>query len=214
MKNVMVVAGTGVVLAIATLWPASIFGAPIQVQLPPETAKFRPADLPGYQLALQKCGICHSADYIAYQPPALTLAQWSAEVTKMRHTYGAPLDDDDITSIAAYLAVAYGNATLDDLAIAATRRSNTSSKPTPLDGPTLLARNGCLGCHAIDQKIVGPSYKDVAARYRSDPLAQSKLEASIRGGSSGKWGAASMPPFPAIEAHDLCVLAAFVLAQR
>ena len=82
-----------------------------EIELPPETAKLRVSTLPGYQLALQKCGICHSADYIAYQPPHMTLVQWTAEVAKMQHAYGAPLEDAQIAPIAEYLASSYGDAT-------------------------------------------------------------------------------------------------------
>ena len=55
------------------------------VTLPLETARLKKSTLAGYQIALQKCGICHSADYISQQPPAMTAAQWTAEVRKMEH---------------------------------------------------------------------------------------------------------------------------------
>ena len=53
-----------------------------------DTSTLRASDLPGYAIALQKCGICHSADYISFQPPGMDLAQWTAEMTKMQHSYG------------------------------------------------------------------------------------------------------------------------------
>jgi mono/diheme cytochrome c family protein len=84
--------------------------APQSIELPPETAELRPAPAPGYRIALDKCGICHSADYIALQPPGMSFAQWSAELQKMKRAYGAPLDDDDIKLVAAYLAAEYGDA--------------------------------------------------------------------------------------------------------
>ncbi len=84
--------------------------APAPVMLPPETVKLRPSDLPGFALANQKCGICHSFDYIAYQPPHMTQPQWTTEVTKMQHAYGAALTDDEVRIIGAYLAAAYGDA--------------------------------------------------------------------------------------------------------
>src|SRR6478752_3586202 len=77
------------------------------VTLPLETAKLKPSKLPGYQIAMQKCGICHSADYISQQPPAMTATQWTAEVRKMEHAYAAPLSDSDVAQIGEYLAVTY-----------------------------------------------------------------------------------------------------------
>ncbi|MEO8937816.1 MAG: cytochrome c [Burkholderiaceae bacterium] len=86
------------------------FAAPADIALPPETVALRTSSLPGYAIAEQKCGICHSADYIAYQPPAMTVAQWTAEMAKMQHAYGAPISDEEVKLLGIYLASAYGNA--------------------------------------------------------------------------------------------------------
>lgn len=80
------------------------------ITLPAETAQLKLSDLPGYTLARAKCAICHSADYIQYQPPQLTQNQWTAEVQKMQRSYGAPLDADEIKLIGIYLATVYGDA--------------------------------------------------------------------------------------------------------
>lgn len=200
------------VLAAVTV-SVGVIAAPIQVKLPVEAAKFRPSSQPGYELALQKCGICHSADYIAYQPPALTLTQWTAEVSKMQHTYGAPIAEDEVIRIGAYLAVAYGSAKADDGAVIKVALAASAPVASATQAQALLTRNGCLGCHSVAQKVVGPAYKDVAAKYRQDPTAQSKLEASIRGGGSGKWGTVAMPPFPSLSPADLKTLAEFVRQQ-
>lgn len=79
------------------------------IELPPETAQLIPSTLPGYSIARQKCGICHSADYILYQPPGMTQAQWTAEVQKMQHAYGAPIDPSEIKLLGVYLTVVYGD---------------------------------------------------------------------------------------------------------
>ena len=80
------------------------------IALPAETAQLKPSDLAGYPLARAKCVICHSADYIEYQPPQMSQAQWTAEVQKMQRSYGAPLDADEIKLIGIYLASVYGDA--------------------------------------------------------------------------------------------------------
>jgi cytochrome c len=87
----------------------SAIAAPHTITLPAETAKLKESILPGYMLAQQKCAICHSADYINLQPPGMTLKQWTAEVTKMQHAYGAPISEKDINLIGEYLAVTYGS---------------------------------------------------------------------------------------------------------
>lgn len=181
------------------------------IKLPPETAKLKPSSLAGYQIAQQKCGICHSADYINLQPLAMTQTQWTAEVRKMEHAYAAPLSDSDVAQIGEYLAVAYGGAK--PPAVAAPAAATAPANAAVIDVQKLLAANACLGCHAITTKIVGPAYHEVALKYQNDGQAQAKLEASIRGGSSGKWGAVPMPAFAALSAAELKALAAFVLKQ-
>ena len=184
-----------------------------ELKLPPETARLKPSRLEGYQIAMQKCGICHSADYINLQPPAMSQMQWTAEVRKMEHAYAAPLSDTDVTQIGEYLAVAYGGAKPSATPVAATQSVKADAQATKVDAQALLTANGCLGCHAIAQKVVGPAYHDVALKYKNEPLAQSKLEASIRNGSTGHWGPTPMPAFAALSPAELKALAAFVLKQ-
>jgi hypothetical protein len=80
----------------------------LEVTLPPETASFRPSDLPGYALVQRDCLICHSAHYVQYQPSASPRAYWEATVKKMQKPFGAPFADDDIPAIVDYLVKTYG----------------------------------------------------------------------------------------------------------
>ena len=61
------------------------------------------------------------------------------------------------------------------------------------DGLENAKKAGCLSCHAVDRKVVGPSYKDVAAKYKGDADAEAKLIKKVRDGSSGVWGKVRMP---------------------
>jgi hypothetical protein len=70
------------------------------ITLPPPNITFK--DGPNVGLAQSRCLICHSADYVYIQPP-LTRAQWTAEVTKMQKTFGAPITDADIPLLVDYL---------------------------------------------------------------------------------------------------------------
>jgi cytochrome c551/c552 len=191
--------------------------APLSITLPPETAEFKPSALPGYPLARQKCSTCHSADYINFQPPGMSLAQWTAEAGKMQHVYGAPISDQDVTIIGAYLAATYGSARASDADVqAASYPSAGQSAQAPaakVDAVALLQNNACLSCHAIDHKVVGPAYRDVAARYANDPQALAKVTSSIAHGGSGKWGDIPMPPFAQLSADDLHSVATFILHQ-
>ena len=78
----------------------------------------------------------------------------------------------------------------------------------------LARKNDCMGCHAVATQVVGPAYKDVAARYKGDPEAVAKLMKSIREGSSGSWGQLAMPPHPKLSEADLRKLATWVLGTQ
>tara|TARA_R110002110_G_C13470525_1_gene720941 strand:+ start:54886 stop:55530 length:645 start_codon:yes stop_codon:yes gene_type:complete len=192
-----------------------------EITLPADTSRLQESALPGYAIALQKCGICHSADYIHFQPPGMTLAQWTAEMNKMQHSYGAPITADEIEQLGAYLAVTYGSASATDPAIVAlTDSAETAEVPAAAQVSSseaavqsLLTANACLGCHAIDTKLVGPGFKEVAERYRDEPDALATLAASIGKGGSGKWGNMAMPPMPGLSDAEREMLAAFILSQ-
>lgn len=89
----------------------------------------------------------------------------------------------------------------------------------PMNAPMLdLARkSGCLACHNIDKKVVGPAWKDVAARYKNDPQAKLQLINKVKTGGKGNWtsvtGGAAMPPYsPRVTDADITALVEFVLA--
>lgn len=78
-----------------------------------------------------------------------------------------------------------------------------------------LARaKSCMACHAVAQKIVGPSFKDIALRYRTDKGAEAKLVGKLRAGSSGVWGKVPMPPNPQLSDADARQLARWILTQK
>jgi cytochrome c len=76
----------------------------------------------------------------------------------------------------------------------------------------LAQKNACLACHAVDKKLVGPSYLDVAKKYVGQKDAEDVLTASIKKGGAGKWGPIPMPAQAALSEADAKVLAAWVLA--
>ncbi len=78
----------------------------------------------------------------------------------------------------------------------------------------LAQKNNCLGCHAVATKLVGPAYKEVAAKYAGQVDAQARVMESIRNGSVGKWGELPMPPHSKISDADLKKLATWVLSAK
>ena len=75
----------------------------------------------------------------------------------------------------------------------------------------LAKKNNCLACHAVDKKIVGPAYQDVAKKYAGQADAEAALAKSIKAGGSGKWGPIPMPPQAQLSDADAKALAAWVL---
>lgn len=82
------------------------------------------------------------------------------------------------------------------------------------DAMQLAKKSNCLACHAIDKKVVGPGWKDVAAKYRGDAGAEAKLMNKIAKGGGGVWGAMMMPPSPQVSEADRKILARFVLSLK
>lgn len=76
----------------------------------------------------------------------------------------------------------------------------------------LAAKSACLACHATDKKLVGPAYKDVAAKHKGQADAVAVVAARIKSGGSGMYGPVPMPAQPNLKDDELKLLAAWVLA--
>lgn len=86
----------------------------------------------------------------------------------------------------------------------------TASAPA-LANLALAGKHSCTACHAVDKKLVGPSYQEVAKKYASQKDAEAMLVTSIRKGSSGKWGPVPMPANAAPSDAELKTLASWIL---
>jgi len=78
----------------------------------------------------------------------------------------------------------------------------------------LATSKNCMACHAIDKKVVGPAYKDVAAKYKGDSTAADRLAAKVMKGGSGVWGPVPMPANPQVTEAEAKKLVAWVLSQK
>jgi cytochrome c len=85
--------------------------------------------------------------------------------------------------------------------------------PAMADQALAQAKN-CMACHAVDKKLVGPSYKEVAIKYSGQANAADKLAAKILKGGSGVWGPVPMPANAQVSDADAKKLAAWVLTQK
>ena len=99
------------------------------------------------------------------------------------------------------------------LAIASLAAGVAVSTPALADLALATSKN-CMACHAVDKKLVGPSYKDVAAKYAGQADATDKLTAKVLKGGAGVWGPVPMPANPQVSADDAKKLVAWILTQK
>ena len=161
---------------------------------------------PGSTLTENKCKICHELQHI--RRAQLSPGEWADNLRNMKER-GTPMTDDEIRVIHEYLAAYYNR-----------------DKPAPAPSPDTLAAGGddpvqkllnanaCNGCHSIDKRVVGPAFREVAAKYAGDQSAPARLAAKIRRGGQGVWGAVPMPPNPSLQEADLRRITAWVLEQK
>ncbi len=97
--------------------------------------------------------------------------------------------------------------------VAVPAKSEVKAEPvvSETEAMALAKKSGCLNCHAIDKKVVGPAWKEVAVKYRGDAGAEGYLVNKISQGGGGVWGSMKMPAHPKVSETDRRTLARFVL---
>ena len=78
----------------------------------------------------------------------------------------------------------------------------------------MMKKDGCAACHAVDKKLVGPAYVEVAAKYKGDKDAVAKLTKKVKEGGSGVWGQIPMPPNAATPTADITDLVTWILTLK
>ncbi|MFT7683642.1 MAG: cytochrome c551/c552 [Moritella dasanensis] len=193
-------------LIILALCSLTVKAEIVSITLPMDNTKLKPSTLPGYGLAQAKCHLCHSVDYVMYQPPEMDLKEWTGEMYKMRNAYGAPISMGEAKVIAAYLSVAYGSAKETDAEIMALTKLASTKKiyqPDNLDVKSLLSDNDCLTCHK-DSGV--SSIKDIRAKYEGTDNAVDRLGVAIKSGGLGM-------PKPPINRHESEAIAKYILGE-
>jgi cytochrome c len=165
---------------------------------------------PGADLTQAKCVVCHEIEHVVRV--RLSRAEWEDTMQRMVQR-GAPLTPDEIRVITDYLATYYNREAPSAAAQAASAQA--AAAQAQADPVTqLLNRNACLGCHAVEKQVVGPSFREVAARYKADTAAPAVLARKLREGGQGAWGQVPMPPNPGLSEADAKLIVEWVLTRR
>jgi len=88
---------------------------------------------------------------------------------------------------------------------------NASAALDTAAAEAMMKKDGCAACHAVDKKLVGPAYVEVAAKYKGDKDAATKLAAKVKAGGQGVWGPVPMPPNAQVSDADIKTLVAWIL---
>jgi sulfite dehydrogenase len=192
------------------VWAESNDTSVVKITLPLETGVFKAE--PGAALANAQCLACHSIEYVATQPP-MPRPFWAASVKKMREKYSATIPEDLVEPLVSYLTKNYGvgESSAPSATAVEPKTSPTSAAPPKVED--IAFKYGCVACHNVNVKVVGPPFKEIVAKYKSDPSAHDRVLEQIRNGGSGKWGSAVMPPFPMIPQKEAQMLAEWVMQQ-
>jgi cytochrome c551/c552 len=152
--------------------------------------------------------------------PDLTDTEVARAVVYMANAAGAGFKEP---AAPAQAPVASANTTASTAAPVAAAPSPAATQAAPasasttLDaksGEAMMQKDGCAACHAVDKKIVGPAYQEVAAKYRGDKDAAAKLVQKVKNGGSGVWGTVPMPPNAQVPDADIKALVSWILAQK
>ena len=169
---------------------------------------------PGVGLVNAKCGTCHDVTHIIRSK--LTREEWTDNFNNMVKRGMPPATDAERAIIIDYLVAYYGPDPAPPPSADTQAGAAAQATGVALDDPVgkLLNSSGCTACHAVDKLLVGPPFKAVAERYRSDAGAAARLAAKVRQGGAGAWGQVPMPPNAALSDADLRRIVDWVLAQK
>src|ERR1700722_361799 len=118
-----------------------------------------------------------------------------------------PLAQDSLRCLMKIIAMLC----LSALSLIVTARA--SAAISDADAAKLMAKYNCQACHQVDKQVVGPAFRDIAKKYKADAGAVSKLQAKVKNGSSGVWGAIAMPPND-VPSADLQALIEWVMSLK
>ena len=92
--------------------------------------------------------------------------------------------------------------------------NDLSSNPDYQKGLALVAKSNCLTCHKINEKLIGPAYKDVANKYAGNDTALNYLAHKVIAGGKGVWGEVAMTPHPELSLDDAKQMVKYILLLK
>jgi cytochrome c len=98
--------------------------------------------------------------------------------------------------------------------VAAALLTSGAHAADPKAAETLSKNNGCFACHSVDKKLVGPSYKEIADRYRGDKTAEASLVKKVKAGGKGVWGDIPMSPNAHVKDEDIKTMVQWILSIK
>jgi cytochrome c len=201
------------------------------------------ADAGAALFASMNCDGCHGGGAVGWVGPSLVDGRWryggaDAEVftsifygrPKGMPAYGGVIGTDGIWMLVAYLKsqavpgvvpttswLPGGSAMPPPAAPAAPAAAHEGSATAPTEASVspdqMPAKYGCTACHAADHKVIGPSFKEVAAKYRGKDVEATLVE-KVKNGGSGVWGQVPMTPNPQVPDQDLHAIVKWILALK
>lgn len=157
----------------------------------------------GVELATARCVTCHDATHITRV--RLSRAEWEDNIQVMIKR-GMPIAAEEIPLVVEYLATYYNRDSAPPAAAVAAPNEDPAQQ--------LLTTNACIACHAIDRKLVGPGFREIAQRYQGQGDAGERLAKKIQEGGAGAWGPTPMPPHRHLGDADLKVMVGWIMQQK
>ena len=184
--------------------------------------------------ASMNCDGCHGGGASGFAAPALADQRWryggaDEEIfqsiyygrPKGMPAFGGVLGADGIWILVTYLhslppPLTGTTQSWESQAVASSSAPPAASAAAPAAGgaDALMKKYACVACHAANTKVVGPSFKDVAAKYRGNKEAEKLLAEKVKTGGSGVWGTVPMPPNPGVPDADLQTIINAILAMK
>lgn len=159
----------------------------------------------GADLVAGRCGVCHDLSHITRS--RLARGEWEDNLAMMVKRGMPPLPPAESEAVLAYLSRHYGpKGPAPGLPF-----FGAAVDGAPVDVARLVAANGCEGCHAVDRRVVGPSFREVAARHAASGDVAA-LARKLREGGVGAWGQVPMPAMPQLTQVEAEALVRHVLA--
>jgi cytochrome c len=173
----------------------------------------RPKGMPAYGGVIGSDGAWMLVAYIKAQspPPVVPTTSWlaggNAAATPPAPTPPGPASEEKASPSGTEQAKADSGG---EQAQAESGAAQATAAVAPEDMP---AKYGCTACHSVDHKVVGPAFKEVAAKYRGQDV-EARLVEKVRNGGAGVWGQVPMPPNPQVPDQELNNLVKWILALK